>query len=521
MPSRSLIEQTAAVPQYRLASDRTFCPKSRRGFVLVAAILASALGFIDGSVVPIAIPAIRADIGATLADAQWISNAYALTLSALILAGGAAGDNFGLRRTFIVGIGLFIMASLACALAFTPATLIAARGVQGIGAAIMVPGSLAIIAKAYPRNERGRAIGIWAASSALTMALGPVVGGLVLSVLDDSFWRLIFAINLPLGAVALYLLVAKVPADRPTERHRLDLGGAAIATGALGALAYGLTALSSDGWEASAVGTALSIVAGLMLCFGFLLWERRQREPMVDFSLFSIRAFSGANAATFFLYFALAGLLFYLPMLLISGWGLSEAEAGFIFLPLSGAIALFSGPVGRLSDRIGPRLPIATGSLMVASSCLALGVATSVGFHGFWSAVFPAMTLLGLGMALVVSPLSTAIMTSVDDADTGAASGINNAVSRMAGLFAVAALGGVAAFRYEAVLDGTAGVPGFGEPVAELPAALESLRLSASDAAFAAIAWLTAALCVLSAIIAWATIPSGADRKGPMSDKPQ
>ena len=214
--------------------------------MLIAAILASALGFIDGSVVSIAIPAIRADLGAMLSDAQWVSNAYALTLSALILAGGAAGDNFGLRRTFAAGIALFIAASMACALAPTVALLIAARAIQGIGAAIMVPSSLAIIAKAYPRQERGRAIGIWAASSALTTALGPLLGGLVLSSFDAGIWRAIFAINLPLGGIAIYLLLAKVPADEASDRHKLDLGGAAIATAALGALAYGLTAISAE-----------------------------------------------------------------------------------------------------------------------------------------------------------------------------------------------------------------------------------------------------------------------------------
>jgi EmrB/QacA subfamily drug resistance transporter len=488
------------------ASNGTFCPQPQRRSVLIAAILASALGFIDGSVVSIAIPAIRADLGATLADAQWISNAYALTLSALILAGGAAGDNFGLRRTFVAGIALFVAASLACAVAPGAASLILARAVQGIGAAIMVPGSLAIIAKAYPKKERGRAIGIWAAASALTTALGPVVGGLVLSAFDDSVWRVIFAINLPLGGVAVYLLLAKVPADRPAEKRKLDLGGAAIASIGLGALAYGLTALSAEGAESSTGRSLASIVAGLGVFAGFIFWERRQRYPMVDLSLFRTGAFTGANVATFFLYFALSGILFYLPMLLIAGWGLSEAETGLIFLPLSAAIALLSGPVGKLSDRIGPRLPIAAGSLIVAAAFAGLAAAVGAGYHGFWTAIFPAMVLLGFGMALVVSPLSTAIMTAVEDNDTGAASGINNAVSRMAGLLAVAALGGVAAFRYAAVLGNTTNVPGFGEPAANLSMEIDAVRLAASDAAFSAVAWVTAGLCVLSAIVAWMTV---------------
>ena len=500
-----------AVPQNSPVADGTFCPQPQRRYVLIAAILASAIGLIDGSVVSIAIPAIRGDLGATLADAQWISNAYALTLSALILAGGAAGDKFGLRLTFLAGIVLFVAASLACAIAPTVALLIAARTIQGIGAAIMVPGSLAIIAKAYPKEERGRAIGIWAASSALATALGPVIGGVVLSAFDDGIWRVIFAINLPLGIVAIYLLLAKVPADEAADKRKLDLGGAAIATVALGAFAFGLTAFSSDGGDASAARPIAFIAGGSVLFIVFLLWERRHSEPMVDLSLFRAKAFSGANAATFFLYFALSGILFYLPMLLIAGWGLSAAEVGFIFLPLSAAIAVLSGPVGKFADRIGPRLPIAAGSLVVAASFAALAVAIGGGFHAFWQAVFPAMVLMGIGMALVVSPLSTAIMTSVEDKDTGAASGINNAVSRIAGLIAVAAMGGVAAFRYASVVGETAGVPGFGEP-ASLPAELDAVRIAASDAAFAAVAWVTAALSVLSAIIAWTTIP-GSDQK--------
>ena len=491
---------------------QTFCPADRRRYVLVAAILASALGFIDGSVVSIAIPAIRADLGASLADAQWISNAYALTLSALILVGGAAGDTFGLRRTFSISIALFVAASVLCAIATTPGWLIAARAIQGAAAAFMVPGSLAIIAKAYPKAERGRAIGIWAASSALTTALGPVFGGVVLSSFGDDVWRWIFGINLPLGAIAVFLLLARVPADRPAEQRKLDIGGALAATAALGTLAYALTAIGGEGGGLSAGSFAATFAAGLVLLVGFLLWEARHAEPMLDLGLFASRSFAGANAATFCLYFALSGILFYLPMLLISGWGKSPAEAGFIFLPLSAAIGLLSGPVGKLSDAVGPRLPIAGGSLVVAIAFAGLAIATGLGYHGFWTGVFPLMVVMGLGMALVVSPLSTAVMTAVEDDETGAASGINNAVSRIAWLLAVAAMGGVVALSYNGVGDGIAGFPGFGETAKQpLAADVEARRVAASDAAFAAVAWVTAVLSLLSALIAWWTVPGRID----------
>ncbi len=493
-----------AVPLVRPLPADTFCPQSRRSFVLIAAILASALGFIDGSILAIATPAIRVDLGASFAEAQWISNAYALTLSALILVGGAAGDRFGLRHAFVAGIALFIAASLACAVAPNPPMLIAFRAIQGIGAAIMVPGSLAIIAKAYPKKERGRAIGIWAAASALTTALGPVLGGVVLSAFGDGIWRLIFAVNLPLGLVSIYLLLAKVPADAPTEKRSLDLGGASLATLAFGALAYGLTSMSAEG-EGQMSGP--SIAAGAVLLIVFIVFERRQSEPMIDLSLFRVGAFAGANVATFFLYFALSANLFYLPMLLIAGWGLSAAEVGFIFLPLSVLIALLSGPVGQWSDRIGPRFPIASGSLVVAVAFAGLAVLAYAGIHSFWWGVFPLMALMGLGMALVVSPLSTAVMTAVEDKDTGAASGINNAVSRIGGLIAVAAMGSLAAWVYAAALNSGAasGIPGFGEPAGLAPD-LDAARLAASDAAFAAVALVTALLCLLSAIVAWTTV---------------
>lgn len=494
-------------------SERPFCPESQRKFVLISAILASALGFIDGSVLAIAIPAIRVDLGASLVEAQWISNAYALTLSALILAGGTAGDRFGLRRVFAMGITFFVAASLACVVAPNPAILIVCRAVQGIGAAIMVPCSLAIIAKAYPKSERGRAIGIWAAASALTTSLGPILGGLVLSAFGDAIWRGIFAINLPLGGLAIYLLLAKVPNDVPTEKRSLDLGGAALTTLAFGSMAYGLTSLSNESSDGQTSQSLLALVGGFLVLVAFVWWERRQREPMIELGLFANRAFSGANIVTFFLYFSLSAVLFYLPMLLIAGWGLDTAVVGFTFVPLSAAIAVLSGPVGKLADRVGPRFPIAVGSLLVAVAFAGSAVTVGMGIRHFWLGIFPFMVIMGIGMALVVSPLSTAVMTSVEDRDTGAASGINNAVSRIGGLMAVAAMGSIAAWAYAWALGPLAGdgIPGFGEPLTgTIGQDLDMARIAASNFAFSVVAWVTAGLCLVSALVAWMTAPGSA-----------
>lgn len=495
MPSRSDVSQPAST---------TFCPAARRRFVLVAAILASAMGFIDGSVVSIAMPAIRADLGADLADALWVSNAYMLTLSALILVGGALGDAYGLRRVFAVGIALFVTASLLCAVAPTPFLLIGARALQGLGAAIMVPGSLAIIAKAYPKAERGRAIGIWAASASLTTALGPALGGFVLSVFDDWAWRLIFAINLPLGAAALFLLLAKVPGDEPGKRRGLDWTGAALATAALGLLAFGLTS-PGDGEAGSGVAPA-ALGLGALLFLAFLVWEARAAHPMVSLKLFGNRPFAGANLATFFLYGALSAIFFFLPMLLVSAWGASEASIGLLFLPGTLLMAAFSSAAGRLADRIGPRLPITAGSLVVAAAFALFAVLAQTHVHAFWTGALPLMLLFSIGMTLVVSPLSAAVMTAVEDEDTGAASGINNAVSRVAGLLAVAALGTLLAWAHAASMTGVAGsVTGFGAAAPVGPAA-RRIWIAASDDAFAAVAWACVALCVASAVTAWLTV---------------
>jgi EmrB/QacA subfamily drug resistance transporter len=487
-----------------MASSVDSVAPAERRFVLIAAILASSMGFIDGSVISIAIPAIRADLGATLADAQWISNGYLLFLSSLILLGGAAGDRFGLRNMFGLGIMVFVAASVVVALAPTPLVLIVARAVQGAGAAFMVPGSLAIIAKAYPRDERGKAIGIWAAASSLTSIGGPIIGGFILTWFGQASWRLIFAINLPLGAAALALLWFKVRADQPEAGRKLDVVGAVLATLALMLIAYGLT---GDGSESTPPLSHMGGYAGggIVVAVLFLVWEARTKTPMLPLRLFAMKAFSGANALTFALYFALGGTMFFLPMTLIAGWGVSPAEVALALLPLGILLTLLSSFSGALADRLGPAPLIAIGSILVAAGFAVLGVTAPL--HNVWLAVLPCTALLGLGMGLVVSPLSTAVMTSVGDSDTGVASGVNNAVARVAGLMAIALLGLVVASVFEGALGSAAELPIFFGMVAPgLSASEEAARIGATDAAFASIAYITAALSLVSAVIAWWTL---------------
>lgn len=465
----------------------SFCAPEARPWILAAAILTSALGFIDGTVVSIAIPAMRASLDATLTEAQWFSNAYMLPLSALILVGGAAGDRFGVARVLMAGLALFLAASLLSALAPTPGILIAARAAKGVGAALMVPGSLALIARAYPRAERGRAIGIWAAASAVTTAAGPILGGAILATGADWAWRALFAINLPLGAVVFWILLARVGRDPTESGTGLDRTGAVLAAVGLGLAAWSLSSLGTPGGPPVWV-----LAAGAALCLTlFLIWEARARHPMMPLELFGNRSFSAANLATFALYFALSAVLFYQPMTVIAGWGVGEVGAALAFAPLSVFIGVLSGPMGRLADRIGPRIPVAAGALVVATAFA--GLALTAPLRSFWALTLPLNSLMALGMSAVVGPLSAAVMAAAPDSRSGAASGINNAVSRMAGLIAVAAMGSLAALVY----DGAGGPASFGVTA---PGATHA---AATDAAFAAIAWVTAGLALLAAAVAW------------------
>src|SRR3569623_2121730 len=477
-------------------AEAGFVPANRRVYVLVAAILASAMGFIDGSVTSIATPAIRASIGASLADAQWVSNAYLLTLSSLLLLGGAASDRFGLRNVFVAGIVVFVIASIGSALAPTPALLIAARAIQGAGAAFMVPGSLAIIAKAYPKEERGGAIGVWASASSLTTLLGPVIGGFVLTWLGDWSWRLIFALNLPLGGNAIYLLLSQTPADKPEAGRRLDLFGAAAATVAL--LLISLAFIDSESgrfW--------IYLLAGLVVLALFLFWETRSKEPMLPLSLFKDRAFSGAQGLTLVLYFGVSALTFYLPMTMIAGWGVSPAIVSLSLLPLGIALTVLSPIAGKTTDRLGPGPVLTFGSLIVGAAFLGLGL--TAGLHNVWFVVLPLMAVFGIGMSFVAGPVSTAVMTSVADRDTGTASAINNAAARVAGLFAVAMMGALAAWVFARSTNMMSGLDFGAIPPQSLLAIAETMRVAATDQAFALICYVTAGLAVVSAILAWTT----------------
>ncbi|MEL6643422.1 MAG: MFS transporter [Pseudomonadota bacterium] len=466
--------------------DAAFCAERARIRVLYAAILASALGFIDGSIVSIAMPAMRDSLAATLTQAQWINNAYMLPLSALILAGGALGDRFGLGRVFSIGIAIFIVASLISAAAPTADILIAARALKGIGAALMVPGSMALIYRAYPPDDRGRALGIWAAASALTTALGPILGGLIITAAGPETWRWLFAVNLPLGLIAIWLIKGAVNEDRSSDCASVDWQGAVLVTLSLGLMAWALTGSGQAGIDMRLIG--LFSLVSLAL---FLLWEIRAANPMLPLRLFANRTFSAANIATFCLYFALSGILFFLPMTVITAWGVTEAAASTAFVPLTATIALLSTRMGRLADTHGPGLLIGTGAAIVALAYA--GLALTAPLQSFWGAVLPLMCLMGLGMSLVVAPLSAAVMGAVDDREAGAASGINNAVSRIAGLVAIALMGGVAASAYA-----SAGGPGsFGAP------SDAAAHTDATNHAFATIAWITAAMSAASSLVAF------------------
>jgi len=422
------------------------CSEGSRPWILVATILASSMAFIDSTVVNVAVSALQANFHASIFDVQWVVESYGIFLSALILVGGAAGDLFGRRRIFLTGVGVFALASLACGLASSIRQLNLARCVQGVGAALLVPGSLALISASFDEKSRAKAIGTWSGFTAITSAFGPVLGGWLV---QHASWRWAFLLNLPLAAAVAAISLRHVPESRSSQGGKIDWLGAAFATLGFAGIVTGFLESSRLGWSHPLVLAGL--LGGLALLGVFLAAEARAPSPMVPLGLFRSRSFSGANILTFLLYATLGIFFFLFPMALIQEGGYTPTAAGSAMLPMVLIIFLLSRWAGGLVQRYGGRVPLVVGPCVVASGFLLL-VAT-IGGSSYWRAYFGGSLVLGLGMAITVAPLTTVVMGSVDKQHAGAASGINNAVARIAGVLAVAVLGSLMVRAFDSHLE--------------------------------------------------------------------
>jgi EmrB/QacA subfamily drug resistance transporter len=439
-------------------------------WVLAATVLGSGIVFLDGTVVNVALPAIGRDLGAPLTSLQWTVNAYLVTLSALLLLGGSLGDRLGRRAVFVAGLVGFTAASLLCGLAPNAPALIAARAIQGVGGALLVPGSLAIISSTFDPADRSTAIGAWSGLAGVATSIGPFLGGWLI---DAVSWRLIFLLNVPLAAVAIAIALRHVPESRAQHVARPDGRGALLATVGLAGLSYAAIQHRGLGSLVAGLGGALAVAA-------FLFVEARTDGPMLPLDLFRYRQFSGANGTTFAVYAGLGGAFFLLAIRLQTSLGYSALEAGAAFVPFTLLMLVLSPTAGRLGQRIGPRVPMTIGPIL---SALGLLLFSRVGpGDTYLTGVLPGVVGFGLGMGLTVAPLTAAVLAAVDDERNGVASGVNNAVSRFAGLLAVAAL------------PPLAGIGTGSSLAADL------------DAGFGRALLLAAALCLLGAAISAATV---------------
>lgn len=414
----------------------------RKFWTLIVTIIGSGIVLLDGSVTNLALPALSRELGASFSQLQWVVDGYLLSLSALILLGGSLGDILGRRKVYVVGLVGFGVTSVMCGLAPNAELLIAARIMQGIFGALVVPGGLAIINTNFAPGERGRAIGMWSAWSGIAAAIAPLLGGVLIDVLS---WRWIFFINVPFVVLCVYLALRHINESALGHGRRIDYGGALLAAGFLAALTYGLIEGPVRNWDSVSTG---ALVCSALLLVAFIITENRVRDPMVSLKLFASRNFSGANLMTFAMYGALSGFFFALVIYLQNVLQYSSTMAGLTLLPVSVLLLLFSGKIGGLVGRYGARLFMTAGPILCAVAMLLLaGLAPGA---DFWLQVLPAVILFGIGLVLLVAPLTLTVMNAVRDEESGIASGINNAVSRAAGLVVIALLGLFGANAYQA-----------------------------------------------------------------------
>jgi len=500
----------------------TPCAEKSRPWVLTATILGSSMAFIDSTAVNVALPALQSSLHATVVDVQWVIEAYGLFLSALILVGGALGDSFGRRAMFLFGVAGFAVASAGCGFSSSIRALVLCRSIQGIAAAFLVPGSLSIISSSFDLESRGKAIGTWAGFTTITTALGPILGGWLI---EHVSWHWVFFINVPLAAIVLVISLLHMPESRSSSAARVDWLGAAVVTAGLAALVYGFLEPAILGWRnPRVIGTLVFGFAALVL---FILVEKTGRTPMVPLQLFQSASFSGANLLTLYLYAALGIFFFLFPLNLIQIQKYSTTATGAAAVPMILLVSFLSRWSGGLVTKYGPRLPLLVGPLIAGVGFL-LFMAPDVRVH-YWTAFFPAFTVLGLGMAITIAPLTTVVMNSVEPERVGIASGINNAVARVAGVLAIALLGivMVAAFAHSlrhslASLDLKAdvvhqlesNVSRLGDLHApagvdlQTAATIRAAVVQAFVFGFRVIMLLCALLAIASAAVAWLKIPA-------------
>jgi len=464
-----------AVPQAGSPALRLSSARGR--WVVAATVLGSGIAALDATVVGIALPAIGRDFHASVASLQWVVDAYTLTLAGLLLLGGTLGDSYGRRKLFGIGTVWFAVASLLCGLAPNVGVLIAARALQGVGGALLTPGSLAILQASFAEDDRSAAIGAWSGLGGVATAIGPFLGGWLIGAVS---WRLVFYINLPLAVLVVFIAARHVPETKaPGPVPKLDVRGAICISGALAGITYGLIAASAAGWGSLSV--LVPLAAGAVLLGLFILVEAREPEPMLPLAVFRSRQFSAANAVTFVVYAALGGLLFLVPVVLQVVHGYSPVEAGVALLPVTFIMLALSSRSGALAARIGPRLQMSAGPLVLAAS---LALFTRIGGSGdYLTAVLPAVVVFGFGVAIMVAPLTATALSAAPADHAGIASAVNNDVARAAGLIAVAVLPALAGITGDSYLH---------------PAVL------AAD--FAKAAWIAAVFCAAGGVLAAVTI---------------